>query len=183
MTLAELLQYDFGNPAKFGDKYAGTKICTALEVLRFAKSRNVIVEFDFSHFEYTRRENVQKLYDMVVGENYTHNTIFEPINEEQLNAIAEVTTSIPIIYVGCDAEINTPPILDRFPFVVIGLNHRKVGNRTDLADKIHAMGYKAASGVINPVPENPIQKMNELIDLGFDYIYSESIPYSAIVKK
>ena len=181
MTYEELLQYDFGNPAKFGTKYKGTAICTAEEVLRFAKSRNIIIEFDFSHFDYTR-ENVQKLYDMVVAENYTHNTIFEPSNEAQLNAIAEVTTSIPVIYVGCDAELIAPPILDKFQFVVIGLNHRKVGDRTDLADKIHIMGYKAASGVINPVPENPIQKMNELIDMGFDYIYSESIPYSAIIK-
>ena len=117
---------------------------------------------------------------MVVEEGYTKNTIFEPINEEQLNAIAEVTTSIPIIYVGCDAELNIPPVLEKFQFAVIGLNHRKVSNKTDLANKIHAMGYKAASGVINPIPDNPVEKMNELINMGFDYIYTESIPYSAI---
>lgn len=108
MTFDELKQYDFGNPAKFGTKYQGTSICTAVEALRFAKSKNIIIEFDFSHFQYTK-ENIQKLYDIVVKENYTHNTIFEPINEEQLNAIAEVTTSIPVIYVGLDAELNAPP--------------------------------------------------------------------------
>lgn len=182
MTFEELKQYDFGNPAKFGTKYQGTSICTAEEALIFAKSRNIIIEFDFSHFQYTK-ENIQKLYDMVVKEGYAYNTIFEPINEEQLNAIAEVTTSIPIIYVGLDAELNAPPILEKFNFVVIGLNHKKVGNREDLADKIHAMGYKAASGVINPVPETPVKKLNDFIKMGFDYIYTEGLPYSAIIIK
>ena len=132
MTFEELKQFDFGNPAKFGTKYQGTSICTAEEVLRFAKSRNIIIEFDFSHFQYTK-ENIQKLYDMVLKEGYAHNTIFEPINEEQLNAIAAVTKSISIIYVGLDAELNAPPILKEFNFVVIGLNHRKVGDRGKLS--------------------------------------------------
>ncbi len=179
MTLEELQQYDFGNPEKFGTKYKGTSICTAEDVLRFAKSKKVIVEFDFSHFQFTK-ENIQKLYDIVLRENYEKYTVFEPINEEQLNAIAQVTTSIPIVYGGLDVDLNAPSLLKEFSFVVVGLNHRKVGDRKDLANIIHAMGYKAASSVLNPIPEDPIEKMNELINMGFDYIYTESIPYSAI---
>jgi len=179
MTLNELLQYDFGNPAKFGDKYKDTKICTAREALQFAKLRNAIIEFDFSHFTVTK-ENVQQLYDMVISEGYEHNTIFEPQTEEHINVIAQVTTSIPIIYVGMDSTLNTPPNLYKFPLVVIGLNHRKLGNRSDLAEKIHSLGFKAASGVINPTPENPKEKMKFLFGIGFDYVYSENIAYSEI---
>ena len=181
MTYEELLKYDFSNPAKFGTKYQGTPICTAEEALIFAKSRNIILEFDFSHFQHTK-ENIQKLYDMVTRENYERHTIFEPINEEQLKAIAEITTTIPIIYVGCDAKLNTPPILKQFNFVAISLNHWKLGERIDLADSIHRLGFKAASGVINPVPEDPLKKIKDLINMGFDYIYSEGIPYSVVME-
>jgi hypothetical protein len=52
-----------------------------------------------------------------------------------------------------------------------------------LAEKIHNLGFKAASSVINPVPEQPEKKMNQLINLGFDYIYVDSISYSSICIK
>lgn len=50
LTYEELCKIDFGHPQKFGDMYKGTKICTAQEIIQFAKKNNVIVEFDFSHF-------------------------------------------------------------------------------------------------------------------------------------
>lgn len=120
---------------------------------------------------------------MVCKNDYRNGVIFEPYNENHLKIILEVSNEANIIYVGCDKNLEIPELLKQFKFVVIGLNYLKVGTETDLATKIHDFGYKVASSVINPVPENPIEKLNELIDMGFDYIYVDSIPYSAIKTK
>ena len=106
--------------------------------------------------------------------------IFEPYDEYHLEIILEVTNEPNIMYVGCDKNLDVPELLKKFKFVVIGLNHIKVGSETCLADRIHQLGYKAASSVINPVPENPVKKLNDLIQMGFDYIYVDGIPYTAI---
>ena len=65
-------------------------------------------------------------------------------------------------------------------FLYLDVKIDNLRDREDLADKIHAMGYKAASGVINPIPENPVLKMKELLNKRFDYIYSEGIPYFCV---
>ncbi|MBP3365704.1 MAG: hypothetical protein J6K96_01785 [Treponema sp.] len=178
----ELLEIDFAYPEKFGKKYSGTKICTAEQAISFCKKNNVILEFDFGHFE-VNIENVQKLWNLVCKYDYKNGVIFEPYNEIHLKTILSVSNEPNIIYVGCDKNLDIPELLRQFKFVVIGLNYLKVGTETDLATKIHDFGYKAASSVINPVPENSIEKLNELIDMGFDYIYVGSIPYSAIKTK
>ena len=64
MTYDELCKIDFGNSQQFGDEFLGTKICTAAEVIQFAKKHHVIVEFDFSHFGATS-EKVKKLYNII----------------------------------------------------------------------------------------------------------------------
>lgn len=177
----DLLEIDFGCPEKFGKKFSSTKICTAEQAISFCKKNNVILEFDFGHFE-VNVENVQKLWDLVCKYDYKEGVIFEAYNEDHLKTILEVSEEPNIIY-GCDKKLEIPQLLNQFKFVVIGVHYTKVGSETDLATKIHNFGYKAASSVINPVPENPIEKLNDLIDMGFDYIFVDSIPYSAIKTK
>lgn len=73
MTYEELCKINFGHPQKFGEMYKDTKICTAQEVLTFAKKNNVIVEFDFSHF-YATPEKVKKLYKIVQDNDYLNSS-------------------------------------------------------------------------------------------------------------
>lgn len=175
-TLSELLEFDFAAP--YGTEYRETKICTAEEAVWFAKKNDLILAFDFGHFD-ANADNVRKLYDIVQRFDYKY-VIFEPNTPQDLSVIKSVSKEIPVIYTGCDANLDIPDILYDFDFAVVALNYLKVGVRTDLAKRIHDSGFKAASSVINPVPENSVIKMNELLAMGFDYIYVEGIAYSEI---
>lgn len=57
-NLEELLAIDFGCPEKFGQEFSDTKICTAEQAISFCKQNNVVLEFDFGHFE-VNVENVE----------------------------------------------------------------------------------------------------------------------------
>ena len=181
-TYEELLKIDFGKPDLFGDKFKGTKICTADEAIKFCKKNNVILEFDFGHFDATY-ENIKRLWDLVCENNYQKGIILESYDVNHLQNILRLSKSINVIHVGCDESLQIPNELYDFDFAVVALNYKKVGDEIDLAKKIHAFGFKAASSVINPVPENPVKKMNELFSFGFDFIYADSIPYSSISNK
>ena len=181
MTYDELCKYDFGNPLKFGDEFVGTKICTATEVIQFAKKHHVIVEFDFSHFNATL-EKVEKLYSIITDNNYSDYTVLDPLNINDLQVVTDITTDIAILYFNLDTTLVIPNELYRFKNVFIDLDLRKLGDARDVPVKIHKLGFKAVTELINPVPDNPIEKLKELINSGFDCVYTEGIPRSVLDK-
>lgn len=158
----------------FGDKFAGTKICTAQEVIQFAKKHKVIVEFDFSHFDATPQK-IRLLYDIVKQYNYLDYIVFDPYHAEDIEMISNITTDVAICFFTLDANLVIPTELKLFKNVFIDLNLRKIGENRGIPTRIHELGYKAITELINPVPDNPI-----VFNSGFDYIYTEGIPRTVI---
>ena len=179
MTYDELSKIDFGHPQRFGDRFAGTKICTADEVIQFAKKHNVIVEFDFSHFDATPRK-VKLLYDTVERYNYLDHTVFDPYHVEDFEMVSELTTDVAVCCFTLDTNLVIPSELYKFKNVFIDLNLRKIGESRAIPERIHELGFKAITELINPAPDNPVEKLRFLLESGFDYIYTEGISRSVI---
>lgn len=94
--------------------------------------------------------------------------------------ISEITTDVAILYFTLDSKLVIPETLFKFKNVFIDLNLEKIGDNNDIPERIHKNGFKAVTELINPVPENPIVKLKKLFGDGFDYIYTEGIPLSAV---
>ena len=90
--------------------------------------------------------------------------------------ISNISKDIAILYFRLDSTLMIPDELFKFKTVFIDLNLRKIGDKIDIPERIHKLGFKAVTELINPVPENPIEKLKNLFDEGFDYIYTEGIP-------
>ena len=110
--------------------------------------------------------------------------IFECTTEAQINNLLDLHNSLNVIWISATKDAPLPEALKKFKMTVIGVSYRNLSSDPEiaraLAERIHGMGYKVASGIINPTPDNKIELMNSFFSAGIDYMYSEGIYYSEI---
>lgn len=103
MTAAQLLTYDFGYPAKFGTKYAGTKIPTLEEFLLFCKKMNLYAELDIADDSRYNNTMLQTTYDIVRRCNMLDATFF-CARTGRLDALYNIDNTVMISISGMTSE-------------------------------------------------------------------------------
>jgi len=95
-TYEELLNFDFGNPKQFGDKYKGTKIVTLKEAITFFETTDI----EEYWLEVKEPENIDLMCETVISLKASHKCVFNLWSLKDAKEIRKYTKDYLINHTG-----------------------------------------------------------------------------------
>lgn len=183
MTLSQLKELDWCAPSRFGDRFSGTKILELSELLSIAHKNDCIIEIDCTNYSLSKTQ-MNQVITIAIQYGILDRIIFECNTQTQIDNLLDLNSDTNVMWISANKDATLPETLKKFRMAVVGLNYIKLSSDPDIAravaSRIHNMGYKIASSIINPTPSDKISLMNSFFSAGIDYMYSEGIYTSEI---